>query len=75
MSARRAGPVSWLRLLACCSLVEADLRNRLRSDFGSQLAHLDALAQIARKPQALTMSQLSERLMREVSAAPAPSRG
>ena len=53
----------WLRLLACYNIVEAELRSRLRSDFGSTLARFDVLAQIARPPEGLTMSQLSERLM------------
>lgn len=53
----------WLRLLACYNLVEADLRGRLRSGFGSTLARFDVLAQIARPPEGLTMSQLSQRLM------------
>ncbi len=53
----------WLRLIACYNIVEAELRNRLRGDFGSTLARFDVLAQIARPPEGLTMSQLSERLM------------
>ncbi len=53
----------WLRLLACYNIVETELRHRLRTDFGSTLARFDVLAQIARPPQGLTMTQLSERLM------------
>lgn len=53
----------WLRLLACCNLVEAQLRNRLRGDFGTTLARFDVLTQIERPPEGPTMSQLSERLM------------
>lgn len=53
----------WLRLLACCNLVDAQLRNRLRSDFGTTLARFDVLTQIARPPEGPTMSQLSARLM------------
>lgn len=53
----------WLRLLACYNLVEVELRGRLRSNFDSTLARFDVLAQIARPPEGLTMSQLSQRLM------------
>lgn len=53
----------WLRLLACCNLVEAELRSRMREDFGSTLARFDVLTQVARPPQGPTMSELSTRLM------------
>lgn len=62
-----AGTVSetrlWLRLLACCNLVEAELRSRMRAEFGSTLARFDVLNQVARPPEGPTMGELSERLM------------
>ena len=63
---------TWLRLLACTSLVEREVRARLREDFDTTLPRFDVLAQLdaaARRADgdptagALTMSELSERLM------------
>lgn len=53
----------WLRMLACGNLIENELRNRLRDEFGTTLARFDVLAQIARPPSEPTMSELSQRLM------------
>lgn len=53
----------WLRMLACSNLIESELRNRLREDFGTTLARFDVLAQVARPPAGPTMSELSHRLM------------
>jgi DNA-binding MarR family transcriptional regulator len=53
----------WLRLLACCNIVEAELRGRMREDFGSTLARFDVLAKVAQPPEGPTMSKLSQRLM------------
>ncbi|HRA78842.1 MAG TPA: MarR family transcriptional regulator [Burkholderiaceae bacterium] len=53
----------WLRMLACGNLIETELRNRLREEFGTTLARFDVLAQIARPPAEPTMSELSQRLM------------
>ncbi len=68
--AKRDGPAAhssetrlWLRLLACCNLVETELRSRLREDFGTTLARFDVLTQVARPPKGPTMGELSERLM------------
>ena len=54
---------AWLRMLACSNLIENELRNRLREEFGTTLARFDVLAQIARPPAEPTMSELSQRLM------------
>ena len=63
---------TWLRLLACTSLVEREVRARLREHFDTTLPRFDVLAQLdaaarsgADEPAvgALTMSELSERLM------------
>lgn len=53
----------WLRLLACANLVTAELRRRLRREFGLSLPTFDILAQIARPPLGPTMGELSQRLM------------
>ena len=57
----------WLRLLACSSLVEQQVRSKLREEFGITLPRFDVLAQLdaaARDDvQGLTMGELSRRLM------------
>lgn len=53
----------WLRMLACANLIEAELRERLRTGFDTTLARFDVLAQLARPPEEPTMSELSQRLM------------
>ena len=53
----------WLRLLSCTNLVEAQVRNRLRTHFGTTLPRFDLLAQLERYPAGLKMSELSRRLM------------
>lgn len=53
----------WLRLLACSTQVEIEVRNRLRARFGISLARFDYLAQLHRQPEGLRMSTLSRYLM------------
>ena len=53
----------WLRLLSCTNLAEADIRSRLRAEFGITLPRFDLLAQLERYPAGLKMSELSRRLM------------
>ncbi|MEP6730562.1 MAG: MarR family transcriptional regulator [bacterium] len=57
----------WLRLLACSSLVERQVRGRLREEFDITLPRFDVLAQLDAASRAdvkgLTMSELSRRLM------------
>jgi DNA-binding MarR family transcriptional regulator len=53
----------WLRLLSCTNLVEAEVRSRLRGEFGITLPRFDLLAQLERYPAGLKMSELSRRLM------------
>lgn len=57
----------WLRLLACSSLVEQQVRSRLREEFDITLPRFDVLAQLDAADrddvQGLTMSELSRRLM------------
>ena len=58
---------SWLRLLECSTLVEGEVRRRLRDEFDTTLPRFDLLAQLdlARRDRVpgLTMSELSRRLM------------
>lgn len=53
----------WLRLLACTTRVEDQIRQRLRSEFGTTLPRFDLLAQLERAPEGLSMRELSQRLM------------
>lgn len=53
----------WLRLLACSTQIETEIRRRLRTHFGMTLARFDYLAQLHRHPEGLRMSALSRYLM------------
>ena len=53
----------WLRLLACSTQIETELRKRLRTRFGITLARFDYLAQLHRQPDGLRMNALSRCLM------------
>lgn len=53
----------WLRLLKAQRRVEAELRERLRTEFGSTLPRFDVLSALNRSPEGLRMSELSEVLM------------
>lgn len=64
---RHAALRTWLRLLTCSTLVEREVRRRLRAGFDITLPRFDVLAQLdaaARdSAKGLTMSELSRRLM------------
>ena len=53
----------WLRLLTCTTLVEDEVRSRLRSRFDVTLPRFDLMAQLHKAPDGLTLSQLSSRMM------------
>ena len=53
----------WLRMLACTTQVEDEIRRRLRARFGITLARFDTLAQLHRRPEGLAMKDLSRCLM------------
>lgn len=53
----------WLRMLACTTQVEAEIRRRLRSQFGISLARFDYMAQLYRHRDGLKMKALSRYLM------------
>lgn len=53
----------WLRMLTCSSLMEAELRSRLREEFDTTLPRFDFMAQLQRVPDGLTMGELSKRMM------------
>jgi DNA-binding MarR family transcriptional regulator len=53
----------WLRLLACSTQIETEIRSRLRKRFGLTLARFDYLAQLHRHRGGLRMNALSRYLM------------
>ena len=53
----------WLRLLASTTQIEAEIRRRLREQFGISLARFDYMAQLYRYKQGLQMRALSRYLM------------
>jgi DNA-binding MarR family transcriptional regulator len=53
----------WLRLLACSTQIETEIRRRLRLQFATTLPRFDYLAQLHRHPQGLRMNELSRHLM------------
>lgn len=53
----------WLRMLTCSSLIESQLRTRLRETFDMTLPRFDFMAQLHRVPEGLTMGALSQRMM------------
>ena len=53
----------WLRMLSCTTMIEAEIRSRLRAEFGITLPRFDLMAQLDRHPEGLRMGELSKRLM------------
>ncbi|MBD8529300.1 MULTISPECIES: MarR family winged helix-turn-helix transcriptional regulator [unclassified Massilia] len=53
----------WLRMLSCTTMIETEIRSRLRREFGITLPRFDLMAQLDRHPQGLRMGDLSKRLM------------
>lgn len=53
----------WLRLLTCTTLVENEIRRRLREAFGVTLPRFDLMAQLYKSPDGLSLGVLSRRMM------------
>ena len=53
----------WLRMLACTTQIETEIRRRLRERFGISLARFDYMAQLYRVRDGMKMSELSQLLM------------
>lgn len=53
----------WLRMLSCTTKIEAEIRSRLRAQFGITLPRFDLMAQLERYPEGLRMGELSRRMM------------
>lgn len=53
----------WLRLLTTATLVEGEIRARLRRDFDTTLPRFDLLAALDRAGEGLTLGEVSRRMM------------
>jgi DNA-binding MarR family transcriptional regulator len=53
----------WLRLLTCTTLIENEVRQRLRRHFDMTLPRFDLMAQLDKAPQGMTLGELSQRMM------------
>jgi DNA-binding MarR family transcriptional regulator len=53
----------WLRLLTCTTLIEGEVRRRLRHTFDVTLPRFDLLAQLDKTPNGMTLGELSQRMM------------
>ena len=53
----------WLRLLTCTTLIEGEMRRRLRDKFDVTLPRFDLMAQLDKAPNGMTLGELSKRMM------------
>jgi DNA-binding MarR family transcriptional regulator len=53
----------WLRMLTCTTLIEGEIRTRLRARFDVTLPRFDLMAQLEKAPEGLTLGELSRRMM------------
>jgi DNA-binding MarR family transcriptional regulator len=53
----------WLRLLTCTTLIEGEVRSRLRERFGVTLPRFDLMAQLDKVSEGMTLSDVSKRMM------------
>ena len=53
----------WLRLLTCTTLIEGEVRSRLRARFDVTLPRFDLMAQLEKTPDGMTLSDVSKRMM------------
>lgn len=53
----------WLRLLTCSTLIETEIRRRLREKFDCTLPRFDLMAQLERARDGMVLGELSRRMM------------
>ena len=53
----------WLRLLTCSTLIESEIRTRLREEFKTTLPRFDLMAQLEKSTTGMTVGEVSQRLM------------
>ncbi|MDB5599263.1 MAG: MarR family transcriptional regulator [Xanthobacteraceae bacterium] len=53
----------WLRLFTTKTVIESEIRRRLRDRFDTTLPRFDLMAQLDKSPSGMTLGELSQRLM------------
>jgi DNA-binding MarR family transcriptional regulator len=53
----------WLRLLTCTTMIEGEIRRRLRDNFDSTLPRFDLMAQLDKSTAGMTLGEVSQRMM------------
>src|SRR5690625_747723 len=53
----------WLRLLSCSTLIEKELRSRLRREFNTTLPPFELMAQLVQRPRGMKMTELSQYML------------
>lgn len=53
----------WIRLITNSNIIEKEVRNLFRSEFGVTLPRFDLMAALYREPGGLTMGELSKRML------------
>jgi DNA-binding MarR family transcriptional regulator len=53
----------WLRMLTCSTLIQTEIRNRLREEFKTTLPRFDLMAQLEKSSIGMTVGEVSQRLM------------
>lgn len=53
----------WLRILACSTLIDTEVRRRLREEFDFTLPRFDLLAQLERAEEGMLLNEISRRMM------------
>jgi DNA-binding MarR family transcriptional regulator len=53
----------WLRLLTCSTMIEREIRRRLREEFRTTLPRFDLMAQLEKSATGMTVGEVSQRLM------------
>ncbi|HLS21485.1 MAG TPA: MarR family transcriptional regulator [Paenalcaligenes sp.] len=53
----------WLRLLSCATLIENEIRSRLRREFKTTLPRFELMAQLHECPEGMRMTELSRRML------------
>ncbi len=53
----------WLRMLTCSTLIEREIRTRLREEFRTTLPRFDLMAQLEKSATGMTVGEVSQRLM------------
>ncbi len=53
----------WIRLISNSNIIEKEIRNLFRSEFGVTLPRFDLMSALYREPGGLTMGELSKRML------------